>query len=160
LAGIEVFITQSQRAGGSEYAHDIMPGNKIRLLALDGGGVRGLSSLMILRSLMEAIDPEDPPRPCDYFDMIGGTSTGGLIAVMLGRLGMTVDKCIEAYMRLSCEVFEKRRGAVSLKFKLQSRFDTEELERVIKSIIRRSNLPENALLKDDRDAPCKVYFTL
>jgi patatin-like phospholipase/acyl hydrolase len=63
-----------------------MPGNDIRLLALNGSGVRGLSSLMILQSLMETIDADAPPKPSDYFDMIGGTSTGGLIAVMLGRL--------------------------------------------------------------------------
>ena len=41
---------------------------------------------------MEAIQGEaetpEVPRPCDYFDLIGGTSTGGLIAIMLGRLGM------------------------------------------------------------------------
>jgi patatin-like phospholipase/acyl hydrolase len=30
----------------------------------------------------------ETPRPCDYFDLIGGTSTGGLIAIMLGLLGM------------------------------------------------------------------------
>jgi patatin-like phospholipase/acyl hydrolase len=54
-----------------------MPGNDLRLLTLDGGGVRGLSALMILQELMEKIDPDCPPRPCDYFDMIGGTSTGG-----------------------------------------------------------------------------------
>jgi patatin-like phospholipase/acyl hydrolase len=49
----------------------------LRLLALDGGGVRGLSALMILQQLMEAVQPDAPPKPCDYFDMIGGTSTGG-----------------------------------------------------------------------------------
>lgn len=54
-----------------------MPGSDLRLLALDGGGVRGLSALMILAQLMEAVDPDAPPKPCDYFDMIGGTSTGG-----------------------------------------------------------------------------------
>ncbi len=51
----------------------------LRLLALDGGGVRGLSSLQILKQLMDVIDPESPPKPCDYFDMIGGTSTGGFV---------------------------------------------------------------------------------
>jgi len=54
-----------------------MPDNDLRLLALDGGGVRGLSALMILQQLMETVDQENPPKPCDYFDMIGGTSTGG-----------------------------------------------------------------------------------
>lgn len=78
-----------------------MPDNDIRVLALDGGGVRGLSSLMILQNLMSTIDPDSPPKPCDYFDMIGGTSTGGLIAIMLGRLRMTIDECITAYTSLS-----------------------------------------------------------
>jgi len=30
----------------------------------------------------------ETPRPSEYFDLIGGTSTGGLIAIMLGLLGM------------------------------------------------------------------------
>ena len=40
-----------------------MPGDHVRLLALDGGGVRGLSSLMILRQLMSAVDPTPRPSP-------------------------------------------------------------------------------------------------
>ena len=52
-----------------------MPRDSLRLLALDGG-IRGLSSLMILERLMEEGDEENPPKPCDYFDMIGGTGTG------------------------------------------------------------------------------------
>lgn len=63
-----------------------------RILSLDGGGVRGLSSLLILREIMEDIEQRvgatGTPRPCQYFDLIGGTSTGGLIAIMLGLLGM------------------------------------------------------------------------
>jgi|SRR5947207_9942379 len=63
-----------------------------RVLALDGGGVRGLSSLYMLSDIMEEIRKKmgetKAPRPCEYFDLIGGTSTGGLIAIMLGRLGM------------------------------------------------------------------------
>ena len=63
-----------------------------RILALDGGGVRGLSSLLILQKLMREIQrlkgDSQPPLPCQYFDLICGTSTGGLIAIMLGRLRM------------------------------------------------------------------------
>jgi patatin-like phospholipase/acyl hydrolase len=56
-----------------------MPGKKLCLLSLDGGGVRGLSSFYILKKLMETIKPDRPPKSCEYFDMIGGTSTGGYI---------------------------------------------------------------------------------
>ncbi|KAL1892639.1 hypothetical protein Sste5346_006924 [Sporothrix stenoceras] len=133
-----------------------MPGDQIRLLSLDGGGVRGLSSLMILRRLMATVDPESPPKPCEYFDMIGGTSTGGLIAIMLGRLQMTVDECIEAYTSLSDKVFEKKSHRVKINGKLQGRFDTAELEETIKRILRARNLHEDELLKDI-GAPCKVF---
>jgi patatin-like phospholipase/acyl hydrolase len=65
-----------------------------RVLTLDGGGVRGLSSLLILRDIMEDIaqvkQTSAPPKPCELFDLIGGTSTGGLLAIMLGLLGMVI----------------------------------------------------------------------
>ena len=56
---------------------------------LDGGGVRGLSSLLILQRIMYVLDGKvDPevPRPllpCKYFDMIAGTSTGGWVKSLL-----------------------------------------------------------------------------
>ena len=64
-----------------------------RILSLDGGGVRGLSSLLILRNIMEEIARRKGPgtaeaHPYEYFDLIGGTGTGGWIAIMLGRLRM------------------------------------------------------------------------
>lgn len=47
----------------------------------DGGGIRGLSSLLILENIMEKIrdaqNLDHVPRPCEQFDLIGGTSTGG-----------------------------------------------------------------------------------
>lgn len=68
-----------------------------RILSLDGGGVRGLSSLVILEEIMKEIKHRDSlaevPLPCEYFDLIGGTSTGGLIAIMLGRLRMVCPAC-------------------------------------------------------------------
>jgi patatin-like phospholipase/acyl hydrolase len=73
-------------------------GQPLRILALDGGGVRGLSELVVLKSIMDSIrfqleengvlGPDERLRPCDFFDLICGTSTGGLIALMLGRLQM------------------------------------------------------------------------
>ena len=53
------------------------------LLSLDGGGVRGLSTLFILKGIMERLNYEREKagfpsvKPCEVFDLIGGTSTGG-----------------------------------------------------------------------------------
>jgi len=76
-------------------AESLNPEKPIRILALDGGGVRGLSSLMVLEAIMKKIQLEqqldEVPYPCAYFDLICGTSTGGLIALLLGRLRMVQD---------------------------------------------------------------------
>ncbi|KAF2684302.1 FabD/lysophospholipase-like protein [Lentithecium fluviatile CBS 122367] len=130
----------------------------LRLLALDGGGVRGLSALMILQQLMETVDPESPPKPCDYFDMIGGTSTGGLIAIMLGRLKMSIDECISAYLSMSNKIFQKKRHRVTVKGKIQGRFDSDALKLAVKDIIKQQGVQEDALLKDAPDAACKVFL--
>ena len=69
----------------------------LRILYLDGGGVRGISSLCILQTLMEEIklklvyeiqplEPIPPIQPYRVFDLICGTSTGGLIA-LVGKNG-------------------------------------------------------------------------
>lgn len=53
------------------------------LLSLDGGGVRGLSTLYILKSIMDRLNHArgenklSPVKPCEVFDLVGGTSTGG-----------------------------------------------------------------------------------
>jgi patatin-like phospholipase/acyl hydrolase len=128
------------------------------LLCLDGGGVRGLSSLQILKQLMELIDHENPPKPCEYFDMIGGTSTGGLIAIMLGRLRMGVDECIEEYKRLSSDVFAHCRHRITLRGKLQGRFDHDALANGVKAVLAARNVGEDALLKDPLNN-CKTYYS-
>lgn len=59
--------------------------HKIRILSIDGGGVRGIIPATILESLereLQELDGKDR-RIADYFDVIAGTSTGGLIAAML-----------------------------------------------------------------------------
>ncbi|KAE9966186.1 hypothetical protein EG328_009102 [Venturia inaequalis] len=134
-----------------------MAPKELRLLALDGGGVRGLSSLMILERLIETINPDSPPKPCDYFDMIGGTSTGGLIAIMLGRLKMSIDEAIDAYLSLSDRVFEKKAHRVTIKGKIQGRFDSKELEQAVKETVAKRGLHVDALLKDAPDDTCKVF---
>ena len=83
---------------------------RLKLLSLDGGGVKGFFTILVIKRLIDEAQRLDGSsssvrRPCDYFDLIGGTSTGGLIAIMLGRLQMDVRSCIVAYRSLSRKVF-------------------------------------------------------
>ncbi len=101
--------------------HLFAPGPK-RLLALDGGGVRGMLTLQYLKRIEKILRERtgnDPHfRLCQYFDLIGGTSTGSIIATGLA-LGWTVEKLETLYHELSEQVFRKsiwRRGILQAKF--------------------------------------------
>lgn len=69
----------------TQYAGELNPVDTtgLCLLSLDGGGVRGLSILYILKSIMDRLNHAreenklPPVKPCEVFDLIGGTSTGG-----------------------------------------------------------------------------------
>lgn len=69
-----------------------------------------------------------------------------LIAIILGRLRMTIDECIDAYVSLSARIFQKKRHHVTIKGRTQARFDSVELERAIKEIVVKQGLAEDALL--------------
>lgn len=82
------------------------------ILSLDGGGVRGLFSIMVLEKVLEEVHHLEggigsPPKPCEVFDLIGGTSTGGLLAIMLGRLQMDIVSCKTAYRDMSKAIFQE-----------------------------------------------------
>jgi hypothetical protein len=79
-----------------------------------------------------------------------------LIAVMLGRLRMSVADCITAYLSLSDRVFRKTRHRVTVNGQVQGRFDAEELARAVREVVKQQDLPKNALLKDAPEAACKV----
>jgi hypothetical protein len=75
---------------------------------------------------------------------------------MLGRLRMSVADCITAYLSLSDRVFRKMRHRVTIKGKVQGRFDAEELARAVREVVKQQGVPEDALLKDAPEAGCKV----
>ena len=82
-----------------------------RILALDGGGIRGALTLGYLQkiedTLREQNGGDESFRLCDYFDLIGGTSTGSIIAACLA-IGMKVKEITEMYLQLGGEIFEKK----------------------------------------------------
>ncbi|KAJ5963990.1 uncharacterized protein N7479_003866 [Penicillium vulpinum] len=134
------------------------PKKDLCLLVLDGGGVRGLSMLLIIKRLMEGINPLSPPKPCDYFDMIGGTSTGGLIALMLGRMKLGIDACIEAYSNLSPRIFSQVRHRIKLSTgKTQGRFDHVAMEQGIKDVLMQYGMDPETLFKSSIMEDCKTF---
>ncbi|KAF7629457.1 acyl transferase/acyl hydrolase/lysophospholipase [Aspergillus flavus] len=133
-----------------------MSGRNINLLSLDGGGVRGLSSLIVLKEIMESIDRENPPKPCDYFDLIGGSGSGGLIAIMLGRLEMDIDQCIHAYKLLSMNVFsQKRLLPIGSNLRSRAKYDIKKVELALRKILRELSYEKDTLLREE--AGCKVF---
>jgi predicted acylesterase/phospholipase RssA len=110
-----------------------------RLLALDGGGIRGLVTLGYLQAI-ERILRERYQRPeyrlADYFDFIGGTSTGAIIATLLS-LGWNVADVTRAYIELAEEVFKPNRywglGPIGRIF--ASRFEAAPMERVLRQLV-------------------------
>ncbi|KFH73025.1 hypothetical protein MVEG_00250 [Podila verticillata NRRL 6337] len=138
--------------GGTKFNHP----NGARLLCLDGGGVRGIVSLMILDEIMKRVQKRmalsEIPIPADYFELAAGTSTGGIIAIMLFRLRMTVGQAIEEYKNISQEVFRPKvygwsvptwmEGIVNNgKLVLQNTlFDSATLEKAIDSVVGKYGL--------------------
>ena len=84
------------------------PGPK-RILSLDGGGIRGCCTLGFLEAIESIVRGRMGPAAtlADYFDLIGGTSTGAIIAAQLA-LGKTVEEVRDTYLRLGREVFSTR----------------------------------------------------
>lgn len=74
-------------------SHDSSKSKLFRVLSLDGGGAKGFYTLGALKEIEALIEG----RLCEKFDLIYGTSTGAIIAALLG-LGRTVDE-IEALYR-------------------------------------------------------------
>jgi uncharacterized protein len=102
-----------------------------RLLALDGGGIRGLMTLGVLAAIEKQLqERRDNPhlRLCDFFDAIAGTSTGAIIAAGLAR-GMSVARLVSFYKEFGVEAFTKR----PLLERWKSRYENGALQRKLQS---------------------------
>jgi hypothetical protein len=113
------------------YEERQAPGPPKKLLALDGGGIRGVLSLEILAALERRLGERygrDDYVLADYFDYVGGTSTGAIIAAGLA-LGRPVADVRAEYARLGPKIFRRRFLPLQLRSRYRDRDLSTELVR-------------------------------
>ena len=117
-----------------------------RILAIDGGGMRGIIPAKILTH----IEAKTGKKIAEMFDLIVGTSTGGLIAAAAvtknkqGKPKFTAKEILNIYTKHGAEIFEKSflREATSVKGAFEERYDHDALEKILGEYLG------NATLKD------------
>lgn len=91
-------------------------------------------------------------HPYHVFKLVAGTSTGGLIALMLGKMGMTVDECITQYEALSKVIFGKKhfRGRITHGL-APARYSGKRLQNCIQNLLRDRQLNEDLSMQHEAD---------
>ncbi len=124
-----------------------MGGKPFRILSLDGGGIRGAYTAAVLARWEEATGK----RIVDHFDLIAGTSTGGLIAIGLG-LGLSAQQLLSFYRDRGPMIFPTVSKADRLWHQLRhwfvSKFDIETLRTQIREVLE--NAPSWKSLDDSQ----------
>src|SRR5262245_11408982 len=124
-----------------------MPKDPFRILALSGGGVRGIFQASYVRKLASSLAPT-PLK--DHFELIAGTSTGAMISVALA-LGIDPNRIVDFYKRDSQYVFTSR---LATRFSKGPRYSAEYLRTFL------SDLFPNKRLGDCRPAVLVTAATL
>ncbi|XVE87147.1 hypothetical protein DITRI_Ditri18aG0093100 [Diplodiscus trichospermus] len=131
-------------------------GNLITILSIDGGGVRGIIPGVILDKLeseLQKLDGDDV-RLADYFDVIAGTSTGGLITAMLaapnenGRPLFAAKDIVPFYLKNSPQIFPQMSGMLGWAAKLAKlltgpRYNGKYLNKLIRDTLGNTKLHQN-----------------
>jgi len=99
---------------------------RFQILSLDGGGIRGIFSA----ALLAAIEEDLGTRVADHFDLIAGTSTGGIIAVALG-LGMSPKEIVDFYIRFGPRVFRNPFGVRSLQHWIFRKYSSGSFQKAL-----------------------------
>lgn len=99
----------------------------------------------------EPPEPDKVPKPCEYFDLIAGTGTGGLIAIMLGRLRMNTKDCMRVYVQMTRKVFETDKTIAGIPYR-STLFKASMLEDAIRACVR-SFEHERQEDEEERDRP-------
>lgn len=126
-----------------------------RILALDGGGIRGAVTLGFLgemeRLLAERHEAESGVqkgafRLHHYFDLIGGTSTGSIIAALLAVGGYAVAEIKEMYKKLGAKIFSDRNGfnLFGQRISFHGKYNSQPLKEELHGIFGEARLGDEA----------------
>lgn len=116
-------------------------GRGIRILSIDGGGVRGIMAIEILRQLELA----SGKRIFELFDYVAGVSTGAILALLVSGLHVPLNRCESLYRKLSLEVFTQNAwwGTGRLVWS-HAYYDTGTWVEAIKGVFHDTSLLETA----------------
>jgi len=104
-----------------------------KLLACDGGGIRGIISIEVLARIESELRKSSGNLKlvlADYFDYVAGTSTGAIIATLIA-LGYSVDQTRDFYLRSGAEMFHKAR----LWERFRTKFEDDKLSKMLRDVI-------------------------
>ncbi|KAF2028476.1 FabD/lysophospholipase-like protein [Setomelanomma holmii] len=131
------------------------------LLSIDGDGIRGLSSLLLIESLVIAICTKIGQRldPHQIFDLTGGSSLGGIIAVLICRLQMEAHRARETYKRIAKQVFlNKKDFFISLDPSIPVPYsDGKALDEEIRAVIQQELGTQDERFFDAREDSGDVF---
>lgn len=116
---------------------------EFRILSIDGGGIKGIFPASFLEMIETNYLKEKSIT--DYFDLICGTSTGGIIALCLGT-GMKASDILDIYMEHGKEIFTNKTGAFSkITDYFQSRYKNHNLKITLEKIFKNKKLKESKI---------------
>lgn len=110
---------------------------RIKILSIDGGGIKGIFPAQYLAY----IEKETGNKIHEYFDLITGTSTGGIIALALS-IGISAQKIADIYIERGREIFDARATGLLL----FSKYNNKKLENILKEVLGDNKIKDSEVM--------------
>ena len=124
----------------------------LRILCLDGGGSRGVTAISSMNSIVEALGGIEV---CDAFDMIAGTSTGAIIAFLVGLKRESSSMARKRYDKLIKQIFIKSALSTPMLLFTTASYDESPFNQVMMRV-----LGDNSMLASRADPRVPLVFAI
>jgi Patatin len=122
----------------------------LRILSLDGGGTRGIASIAIMRSIVDSLGGTEI---CDSFDLIAGTSTGAIIAFLIGLRRESNKQAKKRYDELIEKIFVKNSLSAPMMLLTTASYSEVPFTQIMTDI-----LGENSMIDSRTDPRVPLVF--